>query len=192
MNRDQIENLLRQENTAYKERNFDLALELAEKLAGENVPSSFFTCGLILEKGWSSFGIDLNRALEFYKKLAIQWNDAEGYLGCVRIILARKEFDQRDKAIQYCLTETKGRLSYLAYLLLARIYEEMYSPPDYRLAKKCCIKSIFLGSAWALRNYALILGRSGNIAGAFSMHIVATVCSPLIVVFGGFKKVRKG
>jgi TPR repeat protein len=192
MNRDQIENLLRQENAAYKEGKFDLALQLAEKLSNENVPSSFFTCGLILEKGWSSCGIDLDRALEFYRKLAVRWNDAEGYLGCVRIILAKNDFDQRDKAIQYCLTESMGRLSYLAYLLLARIYEEMYMPPDYNLAKKYCIKSIFHGSAWALRKYALLLGRSGNVVGAFSMHIVATVCSPLIVVFGGFKKVRKG
>lgn len=192
MSRDQIEDLLRQENAAYKEGNFDLALQLSEKLSVENVPSAFFTCGLILEKGWSSCGIDLDRAREFYKQLAINWSNAEGYLGCVRIMLAKKELDKRDKAIQYCLSETKGGLSYLAYLLLARIYEEMFVPPDYKLAKRYCIRSIFHGSAWALRRYAVLLGRSGNIVGAFVMHIVATVCSPIIVLFGGFKKVRKG
>ncbi|GLQ98161.1 hypothetical protein [Dyella mobilis] len=177
---------------AFKRHDFQLALALSEKLVEENVPSAFFTCGLIMERGWLNGVADLEKALFFYRNLAIKFNDDEGYLGCVRIFLARRELVNREKAMRYCQDATRGRLRHLAYLLMGRVYEELYEVPEYTLARKAYLASFFSGSAWALRKYALSLKKSHQIVGSVLIHIVATVVSPIMVLFGGVRVTRKG
>lgn len=192
MDRDEIDKLRREARAAFKNNESERAFALSEQLATENVPSALFRCGLILEKGWLNGTVDLDRAWSFYNKLAINWNEDLGYLGCVRLILSKGEQKERDKAIQYCEHVLNGPVKYRALLLLGRIYEELYTPPNYKLAKKAYLKAIFHGSAWALRKYAVALGRSGNLVGSLLMHVVATVASPIFVLFGGMKVTRRG
>jgi len=192
MDRKEIDELRKEASIAFKKSDFERALSLSEKLAEENVPAAYYTCGLILEKGWLNGKKDLDRALEFYRKLAINWNADEGYLGCVRIILGKRQIDQRDKAIQYCLGATKGPSKRWAFILVGRIYEELYDPPQYKLARKAYLKSFSLGSAWALRQYARSLMKSRNFVGGVLIHIATTVISPFMVLFGGTQTVRRG
>ncbi|HET8637805.1 MAG TPA: hypothetical protein VFL96_13230 [Acidobacteriaceae bacterium] len=192
MNRKEIDELRKEARVAFKKKDFGRALSLSEKLAEENVPAAFYRCGLILEKGWLNGKKDLDRALEFYRKLAINWNADEGYLGCVRIMLEKHESEQCDKAVQYCLGAMKGSSKRWAFILLGRVYEEMYDPPEYKLARKAYLKSFSLGSAWALRQYARSLMKSGNFVGGVFMHGVVTVISPFMLLFGGIQVVRRG
>lgn len=184
--------LRRNAGLAFKNHDFELAFSISEQLAKENDPSAFFTCGLILENGWLQGKKDLDRALSFYRKLAINWNDDEGYLGCVRIILSKRQNDQRDQAIQYCFDATKGPSKCWAFILMGRIYEELYDPPKFRLARKAYLKAFSLGSAWALRKYAESLMKSRNFVGGVSMHVVATIVSPFMTLLGGMKVTRHG
>lgn len=192
MDRKDIDELRKEADAAFEGKDFERTLYLYEKLAEENVPLAFFRCGLILEKGWVDGKRDLDRASEFYRKLAINWNADEGYLGCVRIILGKRQIDQRDKAVQYCLGVMKGPLKRLAFILLGRVYEELFDPPQYKLARKAYLKSFSLGSAWAMRKYAESLMKSRNFVGGVFMHVVATIFSPLMFLFGGIKVTRHG
>lgn len=176
----------------FKNKNYELAFSLARKLTDINQPSGFFMCGLILEKGWLNGSPDFDGALGFYRGLAIKFNDDEGYLGCVRVMLEKHEVESRDKAVNYCVDATRGRLKHLAYLLLGRVYEELYNPPDYRLAHKAYLKSFACGSAWALRQYAMSLRKSRNMVGSVFMHVIATIVSPLLVLIGGVRATRHG
>lgn len=191
MDKEYLYDLRVKANEAFNNKNFELAFRLSEKLAHEDDMSSIFTCGLIMEKGWANGVIDLDYAACCYKKLAIRFNQDEGYLGCVRIILARHEVENRETAMNYCLGATKGRLERIALLLRGRIYEELYEPPEYRLARKEYLKAFFKGSAWALRQHAMSLNTSGkHFAGSF-MHVIATFVSPIILLLGGRDKARR-
>jgi len=192
MNDESLQELKRRADAAFKSKDFELTLALSEKLAEENVPSAFFTCGLILEKGWINGVKDLDRALLFYRDLAIKFNDDEGYLGCVRIFLARHDLEDRDQAVRYCTGATRGRLKHLAFLLLGRVYEDLYEPPEYKLARNAYLKSFFGGSAWALRQYAISLMKSNNVVGGAFMHAVATLISPIYVLIHGVRTTRNG
>lgn len=185
--------MLRQKaDEAFGNKDFETALVVSKRLAAENIPSAMFTCGLILEKGWLNDKIDLNGAEFYYRKLAINFNDDEGYLGCVRIMLARREMENRDTAMQYCMGAANGRIKHLAFILMGRIYEEFYDPPDYKLARRAYLKSVVSGSAWALRKYAMSLMKSKNIIGGICMHVIATIVSPFFVLFGGVRTTRTG
>lgn len=192
MDRKEIDELRKEADAAFEGNDFERTFYLYEKLAEENVPLALFRCGLILEKGWLNGKKDLDRSLGFYRKLAINWNQDEGYLGCVRIILSKRQIDQRDKAVQYCLDAAKGPLKRLAFILMGRVYEELYDRPKYKLARKAYLKSFSLGSAWALRRYAESLMKSRNFVGGVFMHVVATAVSPFMVLFGGIKVIRRG
>lgn len=192
MEKKYLRELKKEADAAFKNRDFEQAFTLSEKLAEENIPSAIFTCGLIMEKGWPHGAKDLDRALYFYRDLALKFNDEEGYLGCVRIFLARRDLSNRDKAVDYCLGATKGRLKHLAFLLLGNVYEELYIPPEYKLARRAYLKSFFSGSAWGLRKHAMSLMKSNNIIGGIFMHVIATVASPLFAIFGGLRTTRKG
>ncbi len=192
MNRDELKALKREASTAFKNRNFELAFSLSEKLAKAGEPSALFTCGLILENGWLGGVKDFDRAFCFFRELAIKFNDDEGYLGCVRIFLARHEFENRDIALRYCADATKGRLKHLGFLLLGDVYEELSEPPEYKLARKAYLSSFFAGSPWALRKYSMSLMKSRNIIGGFLMHVLTTIISPIFVLFGGLRVTRKG
>lgn len=192
MDIEQLRELRQKADEAFKSKDFTLAFSLSEKLAEANVPSALFTCGLIMEKGWMHGAKDLDRAFFFFRELAIKFNDDEGYLGCVRVILAKREIENRDKAAHYCLDATKGRLRHLGFLLLGRVYEELYDPPQYKLARKAYLKSFISGSAWALRQYAMSLMKSGNVVGGVLMHVAATIVSPFFVLFGGVRTTRTG
>jgi hypothetical protein len=192
LDNESLQDLKRKANAAFKSKDFELTFALSEKLAKENVPSALFTCGLIMEKGWLKGAKDPDRAFHFYRDLAIKFNDPEGYLGCVRVFLARHELDNRERAVRFCLGATDGRLKHLAFLLLGRIYEEMYEPPEYKLARKAYLKSFFAGSAWALRQYAMSLMKSNHVIGGVLMHVVATIVSPIFVLFRGLRTTRTG
>lgn len=192
MDNDRLRDLSREADVAFKSKNFDVAFSISEELVKANVPSAMFTCGLIMEKGWLNGLQDLDRALFFYRDLAIKFNDDEGYLGCVRVMLAKHDMESRDKAVHFCTDATHGRLKHLAFLLLGRVYEELYSPPDYKAARKAYLKSFAAGSAWALRQYAMSLMNSKNIIAGVLMHIAATIVSPFFVLFGGARTTRPG
>jgi TPR repeat protein len=177
---------------AFASRNFALAFSLSNKLVEENVASAMFTCGLIMEKGWLNGVKDFDCAYYYYNKLAIQFNNEEGYLGCVRIILLRHEFENRHKALMYCLGATTGRSKHLAFLLLGKIHEELSEPPDHRKAREAYLKSFFSGNSWALRKYAMSLIKSKKYFSGAAMHVIATIASPILIFVGGLRKSRNG
>lgn len=192
MDTDELRSLGQEADNAFRRKDFKIAFSVSERLAVANVPSAMFTCGLIMEKGWLTGQPDFDKAFGFYRGLAIKFNDDEGYLGCVRVMLAKHEVENREKAVHYCVDATRGRLKHLAFLLLGRVYEELYDPPDYKAARKAYRKSFAAGSAWALRQYAMSLMKSRNIIGGVFMHVVATIVSPFFVLFGGARTTRPG
>src|SRR5690348_9119868 len=70
MDRKEVDELRKEASAAFKKKDFERTFFLSEKLAEENVPAALFRCGLILEKGWLNGKKDLDRALEFYRRLA--------------------------------------------------------------------------------------------------------------------------
>ena len=192
MNKSYLDRLNSEADTAFTSGDFERAFECSQILAEQNFASAMFTCGLILENGWIDGVADLERANKYYRDLAIHFNSDEGYLGCARVILGRREIESRDQALKFCDGATRGRSKHLAFLLMGRIYEELEDPPQYQLARKFYRKSFCSGSAWALRQYARSLMRSRNYIAGVSMHIIATIVSPALIALGGLRKARDG
>jgi hypothetical protein len=189
---EELNQLRLEANVAFRRHDFERAFAISLRLTEKDIPSAFFTCGLILEKGWLGGLVDLDRAYDFFNQLAIKFNTPEGYLGCARIILAKRDFENREKAETYCRGVIGKPRDQLAYILLGRIYEELYDPPDFDSAKNAYVKAIFRGSAWALRKYANALMKSKNFVGGILMHVIATVVAPFFLLFGGLKVTRNG
>src|SRR5699024_6697679 len=101
------------------------AYEIAQKLADNGFSEGVFTCGWILEKGWLDGEPDLEKAWYYYEQLLSRWQLAQGGLGCVRIMLARNEGENSNKAIELCLDSMIGPCKRLANLNLGRVYEEL-------------------------------------------------------------------
>jgi hypothetical protein len=187
---DEYNELYEESRKAFRRQDYVFCFSLSTKLAEKNSPYGLATCGIILEKGKLDGIEDLEGALGFYKKLGLGLNQEEGYLGIVRVILAKHWTDERESAIKYCLGIAKNKK--IAFLLLGRVYEELYTLPNYDLARKSYLKSIFLGSAWAMRRYAASLASSGNLIGSVMAHILATLLSPFFLLFGGRRAFRRG
>src|SRR5690625_2840101 len=99
---------------AFCKRDFDLAYEQFKKFADMGYPFPMFRCALILEYGWSKRGVDADRAHEYYKAMVSYFDDCysridedddlkeEGFLGCARYILIKKDRESKEKALYYC------------------------------------------------------------------------------------------
>ncbi len=106
---------------AIKDKDYKLALKNYCELADQDVPDAILMCGVIHENDWDETLTDLDVAFGYYRKLAIKWNADSGYLGCVRIILAKKDVAERDKALDYCRKLIKGEEKRYGYLTMGRV-----------------------------------------------------------------------
>lgn len=171
-----------------RDRDYEAAFRVYKRLADADDVSACFTCGLFYENGWLKSGKDLDLALSYYRKLAIKWNDDEGYLGIARIIFLQKNHEELDTAIRFCKDVLSNGLrarKRLAFVLLGRIYEDMSDPPEHKSARKAYLKAFMCGNAYSLRLYARSLVKSRDYIGGFLMHVIATVVCPVMVLFLG-------
>lgn len=187
-----VDKLRSDADRAMKDNNFKLALDIYETLALRNSPDALLMCGLIREKGWDKTLLDLDKAHEFYRTLAIGWNADAGYLGCVRVILARHETQNREMALIYCRDVLKGEYKRDGYMNMGRIYEELFEPPQVALARRAYFRAFLSGSSLALRQYAISLMKSRRYVRGVAMHVAATVVAPFLVLLGGLGVTRKG
>lgn len=179
-------------NRAMQNKEYRTALDIYEKLAEDDQPDAMLMCGLIYEKGWDKELLDLDKAGEYFTKLAIKWNAAPGYLGCVRVMLAKHDVQNRDKAVMYCRDLIKGKYRRDGYLNLGHVYEELFDPPELVLARRSYFHAFASGSSWALRQYAISLMKSRNYIRGIAMHVIATVVAPFLVLRGGSSATRDG
>lgn len=192
MNEDQL-NLLRDDaHRAMHRQDYKLALDIYEKLAAQDMADGIFMTGVICEHDWDESLTDLDKAYQCYNRLAIEWNDDSGYLGCVRVILEKKDTSSRDKALTYCRDLVKGKQKCHGFLTMGRVYDELFDPPKAKLARAAYFRSFLSGSSWALRQYAISLMRSKKYIRGILMHVVATLTAPFLVLFGGWGATGNG
>lgn len=192
MEKSEIYILSEKSRKALMKHDYSVALNVSQKLALENVPVGLFNCGLIYEHGWGLTHPDMETALQYFRKLAIYFNESEGFLGCVRIILARHDLPECERAISYCMQCIDGPSAVFAYLSLGRVYEELHVPPQWKLARRAYLRAFFRGSPFALRKYASSLMRCKKYVSGVMVHIIATILSPLMLIIGGRRVTRIG
>lgn len=191
MMEDEIQQLRDQAHQAMRNKNYKRAMDYYEQLAQRDVPDGMLMCGVIHENQWDETLTNLDKAYEFYRKLAIKWNADLGYLGCVRVILAKGDVSSRDTALGYCRELIEGEESRYGYLTMGRTYEELFDPPEVELARAAYFRSFLHGSTWGLRKYATSLINSRKYVRGVAMHVVATIVSPFLLLFGGLGATRR-
>lgn len=185
--------LLRYEASyAKKMKDYRLAFKKYKQLAECNIPDGLFMCGFIQENKFDHELHDLDAAYKYYTKLAINWGEDAGYLGCVRVILAQKDEHHRDKALAYCRDLVKGEEKRYGYLTMGRVYEELFQPPKDKLARVAYFYAFVHGATLGLRKYATSLMRSRKCIRGVVMHVIATLVAPVLFLFGGAAATRDG
>jgi TPR repeat protein len=192
MEHGEIDKLKRDSVTAFRRKQFALALEISEKLVKKEVPGGFYTCALILENGWGGIPIDLQAAYALFKNLAIKFNSGEGYLGCVRIILKGGCLESGERALAFTRTVKEKHLLGLSHLLSGRIYEELYFPPRRKEARCEYFRAFAHGSSWGLRKLASSYIADRRLIAGAVIHIIATLVAPLFFILGGKRSSRSG
>lgn len=189
MNIDQEKKIAAQ---CYRQGRYDDALEAAQKLVKHNERLGFFICALLYELGVTKKGKNLERAYGHYDTLRKAFDDLDGYMGCARIILQNNDLTSAAKAEKFCIHVIDKTKDPIAYLLLGRLYEELFGQSHYELAKKNYLKAGLRGSAWAWRKYAQLNMRMGHALIGITMHVFATLISPILVLIGGMRSSRRG
>lgn len=187
-----INELRRRADIAFKDRDFKTALQLSEQLVKEQVPEGYLTAAIISEHGWDGSDPDLQKAMVFYSGLCSRFNAREGYLGVARIYLKKAEKCNAERAERHCLHVVEESGDPIAYLLLGRVYEELFGDGHLGLAARNYLKAGLRGSAWAWRKYAQVKAKTGHHLVSLLAHIFATVISPALIFFGGMRLSRRG
>lgn len=177
---------------AFRRRDYALALKLSEKLAGEGDPSAIYTCGLIYEIGAGLPGPDLAKAWVNFERLAREYGLSEGYLGCVRILIANRDRAKARIAESFCRSAIEADGTAFGYLLLGDVCLRLKQPPDLAMAESSYISSAIRGSVWGMRRYARLMRIRGNWLGCLLMHTIATVLTPIYLIIFGFRSTRSG
>jgi len=188
-----FEKLRVQATIAFNSENMESALELSEKLAETGDAQALFTCGLIYE-GLDGFENkkNLEKAWSYFQRLALNFNFDEGYLGCVRILLARREVDRWELALAYCLAAIESSNTQFGWLLLGDVLSKLNPSPDRQGACRAYLKAAMGGAPWGWRRFAEIKRADGNYLLAAVVHILATLAFPVHVLFSGFRATRTG
>lgn len=192
MGNDDLNQLTKMARRAIKKHDFEEAFQIAKKLELEGDPVGIYTCGMAYENGWGVGDPDFEKALHYFRRLAVEFDECEGYLGCVRIALVMKNCIEYERAVSYCTYCLDSPSSVFAYLDLGRVYEELHDPPMYKCARKAYLKSFLRGSPIALRKYSSSLILSKKYVFGVLMHVVTTILSPLMILIGGRRFTRYG
>ncbi len=179
-------------NRAFRNRDYRLALKLSEELASEGDPCAIYTCGIIYEIGSGLLGPDLGKAWSYFERLAREHSLSEGYLGCVRIVLAQQDLTRLNLAESFCNSAIQTDDTAFGYLLLGDLNVHLKQPPDLLSAGRCYSSAALRGSLWGLRRYAYVMRLRGRWLGYFTMHAIATVLTPVYLIFFGLRSTRSG
>lgn len=184
-----IEGTRKAASTAFKRHDYDLALSLSLELSKYNVPEALFTCGLIYERVTGK--VDLDKSYIYYDRLR-KYDLVEGNNGCVRVLLRKNARTEASKAEQYCVAAINENGDPYACFLLAKVFEELYEPPNLQKAKKLYMKAALHGLPWGYRKFANIEIKEGNRVAGIFIHIVTTVVFPFYLLIYGNKALRAG
>lgn len=186
------EYLRKKGNDAYRREDYNLALEIFEKMAISGDPHALFTCGLIYEGVGGFDHPDLCKAWSYYERLHREHDFDEGYLGCVRIMLRRKETLKWKVARQYCERVIKLNRNAFAYLLLGDVVLNLAPQPSTKEAAKAYLTAAARGAPWGLRRYANMKKIEGYSIFSLTIHLVATILFPFYILVFGFRATRTG
>jgi tetratricopeptide (TPR) repeat protein len=175
---------------AFRDGDYDTALECYKKLLPLHYPSAYYTCGLIYETGSSKEGIDIEKAYRYFNQLRIEWGDSEGDVGCARIIVNSNWADKAELARSFCENAIARDKNPFAYLLLGRINEEYFN--NHTEARKAFLTGALRGSAWSMRLYARSVRKHKSKVLGIIIHIIVTILYPLYLIFGGLRATRFG
>ena len=173
---------------ALKEGNYELALKLSLETAQFLDPAGCCICGMIYETG---FG-DLVKAYHYFDLSRRAGGLPDACNGCVRIILKCHQKEKRLLAIRLCREAIKNGRDGLSYLLLGRVLEELFDPPNTRLAKYMYLKAAQHRAAWGMRKFAALEYNRGSKVLGMIYHILVTPLFPLYGLLFGERTYRAG
>lgn len=178
---------------AFNEDDIETALALSEKMAETGDIQAIYTCGLIYGglDGFENLR-DLEKAWSYFQRLALNFNIDEGYLGCVRILLARREADRWELALDYCRAAIDLSNTQFGWLLLGDVLSKLHPNPDKPAACRAYLKAAMGGAPWGWRRFAEIKWAGGNYVFAAFIHVLATIIFPVYVLLCGFRATRTG
>lgn len=192
---DRVGKLMEKGHAAFNRQDFKSAYDYLEEPTRKSMPLALLERGAILLHGWLGEKPDLDRAYKYYERASVSNVSnvrCEGYLGCVRALLAKGDPANAEKAIRFCKAASEGVRPDIALLLLGRVFEELYQPPDYARAKEAYLAAFRRGAAWGMRRYARALWSSGNKFGGALAHVGATIAAPLYLLLRGMRAGRQG
>lgn len=187
-----IDESRREASRAFKRREFDKALDLSLALSQYNVYEALYTCAIIYEEGVSLQGRNLEAAYKYFDRLRRACDADEGYVGCARIILEKRDIENVQLAEEYCRTAIEKGNNPFAYFILGRIFEDFKTPPDLVEAKKMYAAAALRGAAWGMRRFAIVEWKRSNYLVSIFAHIAATIFFPFYRLFGGQRALRMG
>lgn len=168
----------------YRAERFDEALAAAESLNADYQQLRDYMIGLILELGLCSRGTDLEAANLAFGRLALAFNDDEGFQGLGRTFIAMG----RPERAATPLEEANQLGNAYAPLLLGELCE---SRDEVRAALRHYWRAAFRGAPWGLRRAAFLHWRVGNYLRSAGLHVLATLVFPVVTVFKGTSAWRK-
>lgn len=189
-----IDQLRHKAREALDSRDTELALSYYEELANLHLPDGYFTSGILYENmAWEKNDDEyLTKAWSHYLKLMTEFSESEGYIGCARIILARKDANRARLAESYCLEAIEIDDNPFAYLVLGRVYESFGLPGKTKQAMHAYLRAAFKGAAFGMRGFARVHWRHGSKTIAILAHVIATMLSPIYRLLGGSRALRSG
>lgn len=155
----------------FRSYNFEKAYNIGEKIPIREAYEGRYYCALMLEEGWIGEAPDLEKAYAYFEEVIMNWGKVSACLGCIRIMLSRKNNENVELAITLCKAAMVERGRKEANLYLGRVYEELCDPSSYKKAKRAYIKASWHGSATANLFYIRSLWRSGNKIGAILLFL---------------------
>lgn len=194
MTTEYIDELRRKAREALDDQFTRIALRHYEELANLGLPDGCFMCGVIYENlAWEKEDEEyLRKAWSNYLKLMTKFDESEGYIGCARIILARKDANRARLAESYCLDAIEKDDNPFAYLVLGRVYEAFDLPDKAKQAMQAYWSAAWRGAAFGMRGFARIQWRHGSKIIAILVHVIATVLFPIYRLLGGSRALRPG
>jgi tetratricopeptide (TPR) repeat protein len=170
---------------AYREEHFNDALEMLERILSEppHDESAIYLAARIYESGNSSHGVDYEKALDYYQRLARDIDSdisSIGAIGCART-LSKKDCCANQHLIEsYCLRAIEINGSISASFILGQMYEQCQG--KYKLARQHYLRMFRYRRPLGLRYYARSHMKYGSTVIGILAHVATTLVSPIYFI----------
>lgn len=191
-----IEERLEIAKNAYVSGDFENAKMLLDKIVEEESDSPYglgarYLRARGLEDGVFQEEQNLSKAYDDFlvlKDRAEEFGSA-GIVGCARILFQFGASENRDRILALCVEAIARDSNAKAMMLLGCLNEQVTE--DAKSARRWYLRAFMRGLPWGMRFFARSHSKDGNPVRAAMAHVMATVASPILVLFHGVRSPLK-